>query len=103
MQPTTRLTRDFELYIGGQFVGSSERQTIRLPYDGTEVGSVPRATAETVDDAVKAAQRGARAMAALSNFERADLLQRVAELIRRDADDFAHVVCSETGKPIKEA
>jgi acyl-CoA reductase-like NAD-dependent aldehyde dehydrogenase len=103
MQPTTRLERDFDLYIGGRFVGASERQVIRLPYDGAEIGSVPRATVETVDDAVKAAQQGARAMAALSNFERADLLQRVAELIRRDAEDFAYLLCSETGKPIKEA
>jgi acyl-CoA reductase-like NAD-dependent aldehyde dehydrogenase len=103
MQSTTSLTKEFDSYIGGEFVPTANRDTIRLPYDGTAVASVPRVTAQMVNAAVDAAQKGARAMATLANYDRADLLQRVAEFIRRDADDFAQLVCSETGKPIKEA
>ncbi len=42
-------------------------------------------------------------MAALANFERADLLLKIAELVKRDRSEFAHLICSETGKPIREA
>jgi acyl-CoA reductase-like NAD-dependent aldehyde dehydrogenase len=39
----------------------------------------------------------------LANYERADLLLRIAGLIRRDVADYAQLVCAETGKPMKEA
>jgi acyl-CoA reductase-like NAD-dependent aldehyde dehydrogenase len=42
-------------------------------------------------------------MAALANFERADLLLKIAELLKRDRAEFAQLICSETGKPMREA
>jgi acyl-CoA reductase-like NAD-dependent aldehyde dehydrogenase len=42
-------------------------------------------------------------MAQLTNCERADLLQRIAALVKRDLAEFSHLICCETGKPIKEA
>ena len=42
-------------------------------------------------------------MAAMSNYERADLLLKIRELLLRDVEEFAKLICMETGKPIKEA
>jgi acyl-CoA reductase-like NAD-dependent aldehyde dehydrogenase len=91
------------LYIGGEWVETKAHDPVRLPYDGSTVAEVPHADAGIVDCAVQAAQKGAREMASLANYERADLLLRVAELIRRDTAEFVQLVCSETGKPIREA
>ena len=91
------------LYIGGEWVDTEAHDPVRLPYDGSTVAEVPHGDAGTVDRAVKAAQKGAREMASLANCERADLLLRIAELIRRDAAEFAHLISSETGKPMREA
>jgi acyl-CoA reductase-like NAD-dependent aldehyde dehydrogenase len=90
-------------YIGGKWVNAPQTDTIRLPFDGTPVATVPHGGAEQLTQAVDAAQEGARAMAALSNAERADLLLRIRTLLARDVEDFARLISSETGKPIKEA
>jgi succinate-semialdehyde dehydrogenase/glutarate-semialdehyde dehydrogenase len=91
------------LYIGGEWVDTKTHDVVRLPYDGSTVAEVPHADAEIVDRAVQAAHKGASEMACLANYERADLLLRIAELVRRDAAEFTQLVCSETGKPIREA
>jgi acyl-CoA reductase-like NAD-dependent aldehyde dehydrogenase len=99
---TTTLEK-FPLFIGGDFVETDEHDTVRLPYDGTPVGEVPRAGLPELDRAVSAARQGALAMASLSNYERADLLLKIRELLLRDAEEFTRLICMETGKPIKEA
>lgn len=91
------------LFIGGEWVDTDAYDVVRLPYDGSPVGEVPHADAGVVDRAVSAAVKGSEAMGALANFERADMLLKIAELLKRDSDEFAHILCSETGKPIREA
>jgi acyl-CoA reductase-like NAD-dependent aldehyde dehydrogenase len=90
-------------YIGGEWVDTPEHDVVRLPYDGTPVGQVPRAGVELLERAIAAARKGFAVMRELSNYERADLLLRVGELIRRDLAEYTQIVCAETGKPIKEA
>ncbi len=91
------------MYIGGEWITTGEQMPVRLPYDGSEVGRVERAGEGAVARAVDAARKGARVMAGLTNHERAELLRRVYDLMRRDLSDFAQAVCRETGKPIREA
>ena len=103
MSTSIATVEKFPLYIGGEFIDTARHDTVYLPYDGTPVGEVPRAGAEQLAQAVDAAQEGARAMAALSNYERADLLLKIREYLLRDAEEFTRLICVETGKPIKEA
>jgi acyl-CoA reductase-like NAD-dependent aldehyde dehydrogenase len=91
------------LYIAGEWIETEHYDEVRLPYDGTVVAFVARATDNHVHRAIEAAQHGARAMAALANHERADLLLRIADLVKEDEPELAQLICSETGKPIKEA
>ncbi len=100
---TIETVQKFPLFIGGEFVDADRHDVVRLPYDGTPVGEVPRAGIEQLGQAVAAAQEGARVMAAMSNYERADLLLKIREYLLRDADEFTRLICMETGKPIKEA
>jgi acyl-CoA reductase-like NAD-dependent aldehyde dehydrogenase len=99
----TAQSPEYPLFIGGDAVASPQRETIRSPFDGTPVASVHQATPELVERAVAAARAAAPAVAALSNYQRAELLERIAQLIRRDRAEFAALVCAETGKPLKEA
>ncbi len=93
----------YPLYIGGEWVDTDAHDLVRLPFDGSPVAEVPHADAGTVDRAVTAARKGAEAMASLANFERADLLLKIAEYLRRDSAEFAQLISSESGKPIREA
>jgi acyl-CoA reductase-like NAD-dependent aldehyde dehydrogenase len=103
MTTSTQLKLASRNYIGGEWVDTPKHDVVCLPYDGTPVGEVPHAGVEVVDQAVAAARKGLAAMRELSNYERADLLLRVGDLIRRDLAEYAQIVCCETGKPIKEA
>lgn len=102
MTPTTKI-ESYRNYVGGEWIDTAAHETVRLPYDGTPVGEVPRAGAELVDRAVAAARQGFHGMRAMANYERADLLLRVMELVRRDNAEYARLICAETGKPIREA
>ena len=97
------MQKSYRNFVGGEWVDTAEHDVVRLPYDGTPVGEVPRAGRELVEKAVIAAQAGFQAMRAMANYERADLLLRAAELVRRDVDEYTQIVCAETGKPIREA
>ena len=90
-------------YIGGEWVDSPAHEVVKLPYDGTPVGQVPRAEVDAVDRAVSAARKGLAAMREMGNCDRADLLMRIADLLKRDNAEYGDLICNETGKPIKEA
>ncbi len=93
----------FGLFIAGEWVETAQHDEVKLPYDGTVVALVSRATEEHVSRAVASARQGAHAMAALPNHARADLLLRIAAELKQDEAELARLICSETGKPLKEA
>jgi acyl-CoA reductase-like NAD-dependent aldehyde dehydrogenase len=90
-------------FIAGEWIDTEGHDVVRLPYDGTPVGEVPHAGLEMLEKAIAAARDGFALMRELANYERADLLLKIAELIRRDLAEYTFIVCSETGKPIREA
>ena len=100
MTTSTQLQTASRNYIGGEWVDTPDHDVVRLPYDGTPVGEVPRAGLDVLEKAVAAARQGFGVMRELSNYERADLLLRIGDLIRRDVAEYTQIVCSETGKPL---
>ena len=72
------------------------------PYDGSVIGQVPKGTAADVDRAVSAA-RAVMRDAPLSPYERAEILDRAAALLRERQEDFARTIAVEAAKPIKTA
>jgi acyl-CoA reductase-like NAD-dependent aldehyde dehydrogenase len=103
MSTSTHLQVANQNYIGGEWVDTPEHDVVRLPYDGTPVGEVPRAGLDLLEKAIAAAHQGFAAMREMTNYERADLLTRIGDLIKRDVAEYAQIICAETGKPIKEA
>src|SRR4051794_28872143 len=95
--------RTHGLYIGGEWVETARQDEVKLPYDGSAVGLVAHAEDRHVEMAVRAAEQGAAAMASLANHQRADLLLRLADELKRDEAELAQRICAETGKPLKEA
>ena len=102
MNSTVIEKKEFPMLIGGEWVRTPSLRTITLPYDGTPVGEVYDADAATADRAVTAAQAGAADVAKLTQYERAELLDRMRRLLERDAAEFALLISCESGKPIRE-
>ena len=103
MATVTAERREFPLWIGNEPVKTGSMRTISIPYDGTPVADVYEADASTLDQALEAARRGAQAMASLTLYERAEILDRLRQLLARDAAELAVLIASESGKPIREA
>jgi acyl-CoA reductase-like NAD-dependent aldehyde dehydrogenase len=103
MATMTLKQQTYPMLIGGEWVTTNTPRTVTLPYDGTSVGTVYDADAALVERAINSGQEGAVAMASLTQYERAELLEGMRILLERDAREFADLICLETGKPIREA
>jgi len=74
------------------------------PATGEVLAEVARGGAAEVDQAVSAARRVfERDWSRRAPSERADVLQRIAGLIRRDHHELAEIESRDTGKPISQA
>ncbi|MGL5826723.1 MAG: aldehyde dehydrogenase [Nocardioides sp.] len=95
----------FSMYIDGRFVGSSTgaRFTSEDPYLGAPWCEVPEASAADLDAAVAAA-RGALEgeWGAMTGFDRARLMRRLADLISASAPRLATLEVRDSGKLYRE-
>ena len=91
------------LFIGGQWTDGGTPIPVRDKYTGEVIGTVPEARREDVEAAVAAAQEGAKAMAALPAWRRAEILRGAAERIRSQKEEFARLIAAEAGKALKWA
>jgi acyl-CoA reductase-like NAD-dependent aldehyde dehydrogenase len=94
------------LLIGETFVPARDGETFATvdPATGREITRVPEAKAEDVELAVRAARRAFKDFwARTSASERARLLNRLADLIDRHADELAQLESLDTGKPVTRA
>ena len=82
------------LRIGGEKIFRDEVIEVRNPYDGTLVGTVPKATLEDVRRAFEFA-RAYRP--ALTRYERAAILRRAADAVRARTEEIAAVITAEAG------
>ncbi len=92
-----------KMYVGTDWVDASESIEVINPFDGSVVDTVPKATSADVDRAIAAATRGAKVMAALTGYERSEILRRAGDLILDRVDELAPVITREQGKIIGEA
>jgi acyl-CoA reductase-like NAD-dependent aldehyde dehydrogenase len=90
-----------KLLVGGDWVETGDWLEVRSPYSGDLVGRVARGDAALARRAVDAA---ARAMEhPLPAHARAELLDRVANLLGERHDEVARTISLEAGKPLKAA
>jgi acyl-CoA reductase-like NAD-dependent aldehyde dehydrogenase len=103
MSATSVQTKD-ELYIAGQWVSASGTERIDMISPSTEqpVYSVPEATEEEIDTAVRAARQvfESGAWTALTPGERAGHLFRLAEELNARAGTLKVTLANEMGAPI---
>jgi len=93
---------DWTVPIGGEAVTTGEWIEVRAPYDDALLGRVPACGPEQVDVAVRAAKTVLEA-GPLPAWQRAEILDRAAEIVASRTDELARVIATEAAKPIKTA
>jgi glyceraldehyde-3-phosphate dehydrogenase (NADP+) len=93
------------MLIGGEWreALSGRTEEITSPFDGSVVGTVPRAGVDDAASAVAAAVAGAATWRRTPAHERMRILLRAAQLIDDRAADIAGTITAESGKAIGEA
>lgn len=91
------------MYVAGAWRSAEREDEIRSPWSGEVVDTVPRATPADADDAIAAAVDGARTMRRLPAYDRAQILNRAADLVEDACDELARTISLEEGKPLAEA
>jgi len=93
----------FDLFINGKWVKPERYMDVELPYDGTVIAQVPKATPAELDRAIAAASAAKADAAARTPYERYIWLSRAAGLMEQRRDEFAAAITNESGKPVRES
>ena len=94
-----------QCFIKDGWFDSSDATTLEVsnPFTGDVIGNVPSLTTDDVNDAVAASHEAQITWAAKTAKERAELLQKWADLIDANKEDLAIIMTAEQGKPLTES
>ena len=89
------------LFVDGEWFETGEWIDVRSPFSGDVVGRVAKGSADEARRAIDAAER---AMAEpIPAHRRAEILDKVADLLVERHDEVARTISDEAGKPLKAA
>ena len=91
-----------KMYLAGEWVDRDEKIDVVNPFNGQVFDTVPRGSVEDVQTAIASAARGARVMAAMSGYQRYEILMRAVGLMRERVEDLGRTITMEEGKIIGE-
>ena len=94
---------DHRMLIGGELVDGGRTLEVINPATGAAFATCACAVKEDIDSAVDAAAGAFAAWSATPIRERAQYLNRLADALDKDAEEFARLLTSEQGKPLAEA
>jgi acyl-CoA reductase-like NAD-dependent aldehyde dehydrogenase len=91
--------KTYKLYLGGAFPRSESGRSYEISSpDGSFLANAVRASRKDVRDAVAAARKAQPAWAALTAYNRGQVLYRVAEMMEARRSDLVAIVASSEGK-----
>lgn len=89
-------------FIAGDWIDKPRKIEVRNPYDNGVIDTVPKADAADLEKALAFAERGAKAMAKLSSYERWKILRKAADMMAARNEELGQVISKEEGKIIAE-
>ena len=94
----------FGQFIDGKWQKSSNGKTYNVlnPANEEVIGKASEATSEDVQKAIKSAAKGLKIWKNTSPWERAKVLRKISELIRKKVDILSKWMTLEVGKPLTE-
>lgn len=92
-----------KMFLAESWQDRPEKIEVLNPFDGQAVDTVPRASLDDVETALKSASHGIQPMRKLSGYDRCKILKRAAELVEKQSEDLARTITLEEGKILAEA
>jgi len=95
----------FGQFINGKWQQSEKKETYDVINPATEevIGKASKASTEDIDKALKSAEKGFSAWKKFSPWDRAKIIRKIADLMRKKNNELAKWMTLETGKPLAES
>lgn len=99
-----KFKEQYENFIGGKFIKTVAGEYFEnySPIDNSYIAKYSRSQKEDVEQAVLAANQAKEAWGKTSAAERASLLNKVADIIEQNLQEFALIETCDNGKPVRE-
>ncbi len=91
------------MYLLGERIKRAKTISVKSPYDNQVVDTLAVSEKEDIDRAIETAKAGFELLKNMPAGDRAKILERSADIIRKNREDFAKTIALESGKTIKEA
>jgi len=91
------------LWINGEWKMTADWMEVQAPYSQEVIAQFAMATEQDVQEAIESAQAAAPQMAALTAFQRAEILEHLATLFAEHREEAASIISLESAKPLKYA
>jgi succinate-semialdehyde dehydrogenase/glutarate-semialdehyde dehydrogenase len=92
-----------KVYLGGKWIATGERIHVTNPATGEKFASVFCVSRDQVREAFDAAEASLSAWRGLTAKERGAFLHRIADEVRKRADEIARTITLENGKPLAQS
>ncbi|CAM5315218.1 Aldehyde dehydrogenase OS=Lysinibacillus sphaericus OX=1421 GN=LS41612_00920 PE=3 SV=1 [Lysinibacillus sphaericus] len=89
-----------KLWINGQWQEAKETYELTSPYNGEIIAKVAKASVSDVEQAIEGAQNAFLSFKQTTAYDRAEILYKVVDIMRRRKDEMAEILAQEAGKPI---
>ena len=90
------------IFFSGKWQDRDRKIEVRNPFDGSVVDTVPQATAADAAAAIAPAVEGAAGMRKLPGYDRFQILQKAAALMRQRLQELGRTISREEGKILAE-
>lgn len=97
------MTDRFPFYLGGEATAPNHDLAVTDKYSGETFAQVALAGSDDVSTAISLAAEAAGPMRRLAPYQRQGVLNHCVRRFEERADELAHLLCREAGKPIKYA
>ena len=94
----------FGQFINGKWQQSTNKETYDVINPATEevIGKASKASSTDVEKALKSAEKGFEVWKKFTPWDRATIIRKIADLIRKKNNELAKWMTLETGKPLAE-
>ncbi|WP_342470821.1 aldehyde dehydrogenase family protein [Ureibacillus sp. FSL K6-3587] len=92
--------KETKLWINGQWEEAKENYDLTAPYTGEVIAKVAKASVQDVERAIQGAHEAFQTFKKTSAYERAEILYKVVDIMKKRKQEFAEILANEAGKPI---
>ncbi|MBQ0140423.1 MAG: aldehyde dehydrogenase family protein [Kurthia sp.] len=92
-----------QLFINGNWIDGEVYRELFSPFSHEKIAEIPVATMGQVEEAIDAAEKNQYKIAFMPLFERAYILNGVADLLEKNREKAAKLISLEAAKPLKTA